>query len=167
MHFVSSDDLWHTAQKAYQKERAAILKLLPDADVQHVGSTAVPHSLTKGDLDIQIRVSIDGFKEAVLHLGHRYHENHPELWTLDFALFHEYENSEIPVGIVLTVKDSKFDEFYKVRDLFLASPRLVEQYNAFKMRYEGKREEEYKQAKARLFGPNGSTTLLHNGGHMP
>ncbi len=34
-------------------------------DIQHIGSTAIPNSITKGDLDIQVRVSKEDFTKAV------------------------------------------------------------------------------------------------------
>jgi GrpB-like predicted nucleotidyltransferase (UPF0157 family) len=40
----------------FEQLKAELAVLIPDADIQHVGSTAIPGSLTKGDLDIQIRV---------------------------------------------------------------------------------------------------------------
>lgn len=38
---------------------------MPGADILHVGSTAVPHSLTKGDLDTQVCVTPELFLKAV------------------------------------------------------------------------------------------------------
>lgn len=42
------------AEKTFTSQK----NLIPNADVQHVGSTAIQNSLTKGDIDIQIRVSL-------------------------------------------------------------------------------------------------------------
>ena len=50
-----------------QKERIQILP--PEADIQHIGSTAIPHSMTKGDLDIQVRISTERFQMAVDELS--------------------------------------------------------------------------------------------------
>ncbi|MFE3575677.1 GrpB family protein [Lysinibacillus sp. NPDC059133] len=50
-------------------------ELLPEADIQHVGSTAIPDSVTKGDLDIQVRVSAEQFSIAVELLSNLYDRN--------------------------------------------------------------------------------------------
>jgi len=55
--FYNSENLKHKAIELYNYQRQRIENLLPNADIQHVGSTAIPYSLTKGDLDIQVRVS--------------------------------------------------------------------------------------------------------------
>ena len=48
-------------EKSLLVHKKIIKEYLPEADVQHVGSTAIPKSLTKGDLDIQVRVSSQHF----------------------------------------------------------------------------------------------------------
>ncbi len=52
-----------------------ISKHLPFADIQHVGSTTIPNSLTKGDLDIQVRVPFEQFPTAVQALEALYEVN--------------------------------------------------------------------------------------------
>ncbi|WP_053583309.1 GrpB family protein [Lysinibacillus contaminans] len=59
----------------------------PGADVQHVGSTAVPHSLTKGDLDIQVRVTPELFLKAVQTLSRFYELNDGSVKTDCFRAF--------------------------------------------------------------------------------
>jgi GrpB-like predicted nucleotidyltransferase (UPF0157 family) len=51
VHFHSDDEMFRKADRLFRETRAKLLKLLPGADVEHVGSTAVPGVLTKGDLD--------------------------------------------------------------------------------------------------------------------
>lgn len=162
MRFVNSNDIWDKATRAFEKEKQFLLKLMPIADIQHVGSTAIPGALTKGDLDIQVRVSESIFKDATEKLKLHYKINHPEIWRDGFASFQNYANPEIPIGIQLTVKDSAYDDFYKVRDLFTKDAQLLKKYNAMKRSFEGKSVIEYKKAKKELFGANGETKLLKN-----
>src|SRR5258708_1816260 len=44
------------ADALFAKVDARVRSLLPSALVEHVGSTSLPDGLTKGDLDVQVRV---------------------------------------------------------------------------------------------------------------
>jgi len=48
----------------FERAAAALFVLVPFAAVEHVGSTAVPGSATKGDLDILVRVDRADFENA-------------------------------------------------------------------------------------------------------
>ena len=49
------------AERAYQRHRNRILASFPEAEIHHIGSTAVEGSLTKGDVDLQVRISGEQF----------------------------------------------------------------------------------------------------------
>jgi len=121
--------------------------------LEHIGSSAIPNALSKLDLDIQIRVTREFFKKAVEELSFWYEPHHKELWNNDFALFTE-KHDGIPVDFVLTVIDSKYDNFFKVRDFFIKNPVALQKYNELKKQYEGKSYEEYSKAKSAFFGPH-------------
>ncbi|HLR41977.1 MAG TPA: GrpB family protein [Pseudogracilibacillus sp.] len=91
-----------------QKER--IKQVIPAADIQHVGSSAIPNSLTKGDLDIQVRVSSKSFIRAVKELSKLYVLNEGSIKTNEFRSFKDDAISP-PLGVQLTVFDSEFDYF--------------------------------------------------------
>lgn len=158
---INSDEIWEIVHETFETQRQRLFGLVPGADIQHTGSTAVPHSLTKGDLDIQVRVVQDKFELSKDALSTTYQRYRTEIWSPTLALFHE-EHPTTPIGIALTVKGSGADEFYKLRDLFLADPGLVQRYNELKVANIGKSEEEYRNAKAEFFGPIGSSYLLDN-----
>lgn len=120
--------------------------MLPWADVQHVGSTAVPGSLTKGDLDIQVRVPADRFAEAEACLAGRYDRNTGSLSNASFASF-KNDDLPIPLGIQLSAIDGPQDIFVRWRDLMLADPTLVDAYNALKRRFHGGDMGAYRAAK--------------------
>lgn len=162
MHFVPSEELRPIINSVFETERVMLLQLIPGADIQHNGSSAITGALTKGDLDIQVRVSIDEVKSAVRALTPVYTVNHPELWTPEFALFHRYDDPVVPVGVVVTAIGTRYDEYHKLRELFTDNPELLAAYNALKRRYEGKPESEYRRAKQAFFGPNGQNKLLES-----
>lgn len=148
--FIDQQVLQREAEKtfAFQKER--IKKILPQADVQHVGSTAIPNSLTKGDLDIQVRVSDFLFNDAVKALGDIYEANDGSIKTKDFRAFKE-DTVTPPLGIQLTVIGSEFDFFWKFRDVLLQNDYYRKKYDELKRRFEGKSMDAYREAKDDFF----------------
>jgi GrpB-like predicted nucleotidyltransferase (UPF0157 family) len=160
LHFLTYEETNKIAVEFFNKEKERIHKDLPHAKIEHVGGTSIPNSLTLGDLDIQIRIKKEKFQEACNLLKNLYHENRKELWTDEFALFHWKDHPVIPMSIILTVIDSAFDEYYKVRDLLKTNPNILEKYNNFKKQFEGKTRQEYKKAKGLFFGENGKNNLL-------
>ena len=57
VHFHSECSRRDAVAAAFAVHRQQLEELLPGAEVQHIGSTAVPGSLTKGDLDINMSVN--------------------------------------------------------------------------------------------------------------
>lgn len=164
MHFVNLETIQAVADGEFDKQKKHLNELIPDADIQHVGSTAVPGSITKGDIDIQVRVDKNRFDEACKLLAENYNPNRKgEIWRDGFASFEDYDNPAIPVGIQLTVTGSKYDEFYKIRDLFIEDKELLNRYNGIKRSCEGKTYGEYRKHKRELFGLNGDNPLLKSG----
>ncbi len=159
-HFRPSEDFTSLISPVFLEEKERIQSHFPDAIVELVGSSAIPGALTMGDLDVQVRVTQADFTQVTEGLKELYRAHRPELWTEQFALFRWKDHPKVPIGVVVTVIDSAYDDFSKVRDLFRAKPELLEQYNALKRSYEGKDVDEYRTAKKAFFGPNGEQVFL-------
>jgi GrpB-like predicted nucleotidyltransferase (UPF0157 family) len=155
------EDIFSTAERLFLEQRELIQALIPSAQVEHVGSSSIKGSINVGDLDIQVRVVQEDFRRAEKALQSLYKVHHPELRNDQFAIFKSKEY-ELPIGVMLTVIDSKYDEFYKQRDLLRNNPTLLAKYNDLKRSFEGKPIQEYKKAKSDLFGPNGDSRFLKN-----
>ncbi|KKS86119.1 MAG: hypothetical protein UV60_C0003G0037 [Parcubacteria group bacterium GW2011_GWA2_43_11] len=162
IHFYKTEELLPTAYRLFKEEKDHILTLCPNALVEHVGATSIPGSLTLGDLDIQIRVTAQDFQSTCEKIKSIYYENHPYLWTSEFALFHKKDHPDMPMSIMVTIIDTRFDEFYKTRDLLKKDKDMLEKYNTLKSQFEGKSLEEYKKSKREFFGPNGQNRLLNS-----
>lgn len=80
MKFIPTQSIIGTANLVYAEKVLKLKKLLPFAEVHHVGSTAVPGSLTKGDLNINIRVIQEDFDRAVNILKSHYSIAQPQNW---------------------------------------------------------------------------------------
>lgn len=151
VHFRPSLDFTDLANKIFEEQKRKIIERLPHADVQHIGGTSIPNSLTKGDLDLVVRVPKDKFGYAIQELKALYEINQPENWSDTFASFKDEKSLGIDFGAQLVVKDSKTDDFVKLRDILIENPQLVEELNLIKMKYENKSMKDYRKEKADFF----------------
>lgn len=143
-----SDDIRDRADAAFERHRSVVLALLPDADVEHVGATAVPGALTKGDVDVLVRVGEADFPTAVDVLSHRYAIHQPHNWTPTLASFKAQEPSELEVGVQLVVAGSDADGFFgPFRDALINRPALLAEYNQLKRTLDGLDYERYTERK--------------------
>lgn len=113
--------------------KKGIVKLLPDAEVEEIGSTAVPGCLTKGDVDLLVRVDASKFSAAVEALVTLHDLNRDASNTEHFASFYG-EREGVNYGIQLTVHDNDTFNFLAFRDLLRDHPDMVDQYNELKQR---------------------------------
>jgi len=148
--FVQQKDVNEMANKEFIDQKSRITELLPDADVQHVGSTAIPNSLTKGDLDIQVRVSKEEFTGAVEVLSTLFEINEGSTKTDYFRAFKD-DSLPLPLGVQLTVIDSELDIFWKFREVLLKNDEYRKEYDDLKRIFDGKALDDYRVAKSEFF----------------
>jgi GrpB-like predicted nucleotidyltransferase (UPF0157 family) len=120
--------------------------LLPGAELHHIGATALPNALTKGDIDVLARVSKTAFPPAVEALRRCFSVRQPENWTPEFASFGD-DTTELPLGIQVAVRDSPSDFLLFLHEHFLANPEAVEEYNRLKLAHAADETDGYWQAK--------------------
>lgn len=146
--FMPADELRPAADPALAAHRDRILALLPGAEAEEMGATAIPGALTKGDLDLLVRVSEDEFPGAREALGRRYAVHQLENWSSTLASFKEEYSGTPHVGVQLVVAGSEDDRMLRgTRDALRARPELLESYNELKRASEGADPEEYWRAK--------------------
>jgi len=133
---------------ACAEHSARIARVVAQAEIEHVGSTAVPGALTKGDLDLLVRVPAERFAAAVAALRGLYAVQQPENWTPTYASFADPGSRDPPVGVQLVVAGSPDDAlFAPFRDALIADPALLAQYNALKRGLDGAAYGDYTDAK--------------------
>src|SRR5690625_1939237 len=150
VNFYNQENFKQAAEKTFILQRELIQELIPNADIQHVGSTAIPNSLTKGDLDIQVRVTQKQFLQVVEALYTLYESNEGSVKTKEFSAF-KSESTNPPLGIQLTVMNSELDFFWKFRDVLLENDCYRIEYDKLKLKYEGQAMEAYREAKNIFF----------------
>jgi GrpB-like predicted nucleotidyltransferase (UPF0157 family) len=143
----ATDAAREAAEALFERTAERLLGLLPvAADIRHVGATSVPGCLTKGDLDIVVRVSAADFAVADSLLAAHFARNTGSTRDDTFSAF-EDGASEPHLGIQLTVVDGPSDVFHAFADRLRADPDLLARYNELKTRYDGRPMRAYRAAK--------------------
>ena len=78
--------------------RTELGELLDGVEIVHIGATALPDGLTKGDVDVNVRVPEDRFDEAVAALSMRYELAQQHNWTATYASFVD-PTAQLPLGV--------------------------------------------------------------------
>ena len=127
----------------------AVSTVLPDASIEHIGSSAVPGSLTKGDVDIMVLVDETDFSAAKHALDEAFGYN-PEIPPeADFVSYSgEYQGTDFGIQLVCG-NDDKFG-FIRWREALKADSELLEQYNQAKVSRAHCSMDEYREAKSGL-----------------
>jgi GrpB-like predicted nucleotidyltransferase (UPF0157 family) len=159
--FVPQESIKELVDKKFQEIKSKILEMIPNADIEHVGSAAVKGALTKKDLDITVRVGINTFEEDIKKMQNNFTAVHQEVWvqneTEGMAIFKDNTHSgELEsVDIMLVVKDSRFDEYHIFCEILKKDPCALQSYNDLKKDYQGKPYRGYRKAKSDFWGKNG------------
>jgi GrpB-like predicted nucleotidyltransferase (UPF0157 family) len=147
----SAAELEDQTRAAFELQRDLVLVLVPGAEVEHVGSTAVPGALTKGDLDLLVRVDPAAFPTAVGMLSSHYAVHQPKNWTRTLASFKDPSSHQPEVGIQLVVAGSPDDRLFgPFRDALIHDPALLTEYNELKRRLDGADYERYTEQKGQF-----------------
>ena len=147
--FVNESDVRERVLEVFRGLRGVLEALLPGADIEHVGSTSVPGSVTKGNLDICVIVEPGVFEDADRLLGERFDRNIGSDKTESLSSFVD-GSWTVPVGIQLVGRGGEEDFFVRWRELLRGSPRLLHAYNAMKGRWNGRSHDQYRIEKARF-----------------
>jgi GrpB-like predicted nucleotidyltransferase (UPF0157 family) len=125
--------------------------LVPTADIQHIGATAIEGALTKGDIDFTVRVAAERFSPAVKAVGELFEVKQPENWTAEFASFGNDHAYALPIGIQVVVVDSDCDIFVFLRDYLRENASALAEYNKLKREHALQDSESYWRAKHEFF----------------
>jgi GrpB-like predicted nucleotidyltransferase (UPF0157 family) len=149
IHLVDVHEIAPTARDVVDRFRSDFTAELGQADVHHIGATALPFGHTKGDVDVNVRVQASQFRQIVTALRERLKPAQPENWSESFASF-SVEGYELPLGVQVTSIDSADDFLLKLRDRMRADPSLLRRYDDIKVAAASKGAQWYWEAKDRL-----------------
>lgn len=142
-------ELRAVVEQLYARAASQIHTLIPTAEVLHVGATALPGGLTKGDLDLQVRVEREIFERAARALETLFVPRAgPEL---ELVRTFWAPTWEVPLDLILTARDVPGDVPWRVRDVLLKRDDLRAAFHRLQRRFEGRTTAEYRAAKDRFF----------------
>ena len=153
MSLTLSDELMPIATGVFAQVCNRIATLLPGTEVHHVGATAISGALTKGDLDVVVRVEAGDFAATIEKLRTAFLVKQPENWDPYFASFGTDTEYPLPVGVQLVIIDSEADFFLFVRDYLASHPDALAAYNRAKRESLGLSPGDYWKAKDRVLAP--------------
>ncbi|WP_433380187.1 hypothetical protein ACQPZX_14845 [Actinoplanes sp. CA-142083] len=131
-----------------ERQRLAVLLQCPH-ELVLVGGSSLPGTLTKGDVDLHLRVSVDAFTQAVAAMSDVYEVVLPEIWAPTLATF--AAKAALPTGIAATPAGSEHDlRFTRAWQRLAADPALVDAYNDVKLRHRDD-PREYERMKSAFF----------------
>lgn len=135
-------------EEALAVVRRELAELLPEAEVDHIGATSVPGSLTKGDLDVLVSVPAERLRGAAETLSERYSINQPEAWSESFASFDREPVGPVAVGVQLVAAGSGDERvFLAWRELLRRDPELLRRYDELKRAHADEDRDRYIAAK--------------------
>ncbi len=133
----AATDLTPFAEPIVHETVARITTLLPDAEAHHVGATAIPGALTKGDVDVLVLVASGALARAIPVLGQQYAVKQRKNWTAEFASFGDDTGHALPLGVQVVVKGSEHDFLLYLSNYITAHRSALEEYNRLKVEHAG------------------------------
>ena len=145
-----SDDVLPAARAVLAAERVRLREAGVPGDLVLVGGASVPGALTRGDVDLHLRVPPEAFGDAVGLLRTLHAVVHPEIWAPTLATF--TVAAPLPAGLAVTPLDSEHDRrFTRTWALLAADPALLAEHNAVKRAAAGAGDAEYERRKSAFF----------------
>ena len=147
MIFLESEQYQQKCIQLFNSYKKDISTLLPFAKVEHIGSSAIPHAISKGDLDIYIEVMPDQFEFAINQLKTlNFIEKQNTLRTHELCMLESLNNDDVAFQVV--VADSVFTFFLTFRNKLIDSPLLVHEYNQLKLQCSHLDPDQYRAIKS-------------------
>jgi len=150
MKLLDSSSYQAQAATAFASVADEVSRLLPNAQLEHIGASAISGAVSKGDLDICVLVAPQAHAQAVQTLqATGYAIKADTLHTPALCMLLS-PRSDMDVALQVVAKGSEFEFFLHFRDALRANPALVEQYNQLKTRFATRGEERYRAEKSRF-----------------
>jgi GrpB-like predicted nucleotidyltransferase (UPF0157 family) len=128
---VWSDGLMEEARRTREEVAAELVALGVPGDLVLTGATSVPGALTKGDVDLHLRVDWTAFEAVVERLRGVYPVGSPQAWAPTLAVFDV--SGPRPTGLAVTPRGCEHDlRFTQAWNALRHHPEWLRRYNALK-----------------------------------
>lgn len=147
MIFLEPEQYQQRCTQLFNSYKKEISTLLPFAKIEHIGSSAIPNTISKGDLDIYIEVMSEQFEFAIEQLKTlNFIEKQNTLRTHELCMLESLNNDDVAFQIVVT--DSIFTFFLTFKNKLISSPTLVNEYNQLKLQCSHLDPDQYRTIKS-------------------
>lgn len=137
--------------RTFKKLHQSLKQALPHAEIEHIGSSAIPGTLSKADLDVFVGVpKQDHLLSIEILKGLGFTEKLDTYRSDELCMLvstpPSYELREIRIQVVAL--GSVHENFRTFRDSLIGNPSLVEDYNNLKLKYSKGSPNEYRKEKS-------------------
>lgn len=147
MVFLEPEKYQQRCAQLFNSYHKAICALLPFAKIEHIGSSAIPNAISKGDLDVYIEVIPEQFEFAIEQLKTlNFIEKQNTLRTHELCMLESLNNDDVAFQIVVT--DSVFTFFLTFKNKLISSPTLVNENNQLKLQCSHLDPDQYRTIKS-------------------
>lgn len=148
MQFIDRSQFILRIEDLYLEVSAQIIDILPNSRVEHVGASAIPGAISKGDLDIFVGVTQDDFLKAIELIKRvGFKEKLDTLRTDSLCMMTSSAYNE-DVALQLVANGSEHENFLEFRDKLRSNPDLVSRYNQLKFDCKGLPHHRYRDVKS-------------------
>jgi GrpB protein len=148
--FVPSELVLPRARAALRRERERLAALAPGSELVLTGASSLPGALTRGDIDLHLRVPPAAWTATVAALSGAYRVVKPEIWSSTLATFAAPDDDL--VGIAATPVGSAHDvRFTAAWERLASDAGVLTAYNDLKRSHAAGELEEYLAAKGAFF----------------
>lgn len=147
MRFFNPEEYQTFNEKLFLRYKSKIEEVLPDVRVEHIGASAIPTAISKGDLDIFVGVEafeLERVVQLLVTLG--FQEKVDTLRTPELCMLESSSTEDVAIQVVAS--GSEFEFFLIFRDKLRSNMSLVQQYNELKLSCEGLSQDAYRLKKS-------------------
>lgn len=144
-----ADDYQTLLDKIFLQTKQDLASTIPNCAIEHIGSSAIPHAISKGDLDICVIVPTDTQLEDIVKIlqSHGYQEKTNTLRTSELCMLVS-PRDDLDLALQVIQQGSEFENFIHFRDALTKNSELVSEYNQLKADSAHLSQDRYRQAKA-------------------
>ena len=148
MKFLFPEEYQQKSRDRFSELARDLSVVLPNAKIEHVGSSAIEGAISKGDLDVFVGVDPSVHEESVVALqGVGYVVKEATHRDSELCML---EQPCTNIALQVVANGSKYEFFITFRDVMSGSPELVGQYNELKLSCRGSSVDTYRSAKSQF-----------------
>lgn len=142
------DEYYDKVESIYRDLNKELNEALPLAIIEHVGSSSIPGSLSKGDLDVFVGVDKNDHQKTIDKIKSLGFEEKENTFRSDELCMLVTDKFNYDVAVQVVANESKFENFLRFRDIIRSDSNLLQEYNKIKEEAQGLGEDEYRNQKS-------------------